>query len=326
MAIIVPKFGWISPEKRNDEQHLAHAAALAKMPVFSIPRFGKPEVGTKILLTDSWKHPNVVKAIGNPFIGWLQDTGCCVGVGGGNGVQTTVFMDAIVRKQREKIVLYFWPYNYGRSRQLAGMHGEGEGSLGSTFAASLKDDGGSAWLSTLSLPSVSTKRGMLSIGEQYELDWSDGKKAPQKVREEAKPHGIQSAPVTSGEGVRDAIRAGCAVLRAFGKFVNPETARVKNGAIVGTYNGNGGHQESWLGYWNHPQNGELIWEQNQWGANAYGSDPGGGPAGGCWVSLDEVDRAVRGQYAECYALSNYDGYPDSPLRVDWSTPETGMYA
>lgn len=103
------------------------------------------------------------------------------------------------------------------------------------------------------------------------------------------------------------------------KFVNPGTARVVSGALVGSYNGRGGHQQSWLGYWNHPELGELIWEQNQWGANAYGADPGGGPAGGCWVRLSDVDQFCRDQYAEVYCLSQYEGYPDRREEVlDWT--------
>jgi hypothetical protein len=88
--------------------------------------------------------------------------------------------------------------------------------------------------------------------------------------------------------------------------------------LIGTYNGRGGHQESWLGYWNHPQEGELIYEMNQWGENAYGNDPGGGAAGGCWIRIVDVDKQCRSQYAEIYALSQYDGYPAQPEVFDWS--------
>jgi hypothetical protein len=102
-------------------------------------------------------------------------------------------------------------------------------------------------------------------------------------------------------------------------FTNPGTARVQGDVLIGSYNGRGGHQESWLGYWNHPVHGELFYEMNQWGANAYGRCPSGAAPGGCWIRKADVDAFCRAQYAEVYALSNYDGYPARPEVFDWAT-------
>lgn len=309
--------GWVDFENRTDEQNATHNAIVAKMPAFTV--FGDiPPVGTKVLLTDTWKSDKVVAAFGRPFTGWHQDTGSCVGVGGGNGAQTCNFVDAIIEKEPEKIVLIAWPYNYGRSRQLGGMRGRGQGSFGSTFAKSLGDDGAIDWSAASELPKY-TVPAMYKIGSAAEMEWSDGTRASQQLRTDAKPHTVTFAPLTSGAQVRDSIVNGYAVTRAFNTFVNPNTAKVRNGALIGSYNGRGGHQESWLGYWNHPQEGELIWEQNQWGQNAYGTDPGGGPLGGCWIRIEEVDRQCRSQYAEIYSLSNYEGYPARPEVFDWAT-------
>lgn len=235
---------------------------------------------------------------------------------GANGTQTLNFVEAITLGQLEKIVLHAWVYNYGKSRQMAGMRGRGEGSLGSTYVKSLDQDGSSDWIKTLGLPDV-TINGMLQIGSQQELAWSDGTKASQALRDEAKPRKVTSTPLMDGTSVRDAILNGYPVLRAFGSFVNPNTDRVRNGVCIGSYNGRGGHQESWLNYWHHPQEGELIYEMNQWGQNVYNKDPGGGPAGGVWVRLEDVDRKCKEQYAEIFALSQYDGYPAQPKVYDW---------
>lgn len=308
--------GWIDFADRTDEQNAVHDRIVAKMPSFTA--FGDtPPVGTKILLTDTWKDARVVKALGKTFGGWHQYTGSCVGVGGGNAAQTVNFLDAILRKEPERITLLLWLYNYGQSRLRGGMRGRGEGSFGSTFAESLAQDGATEWsVDGVALPVVSGT-GQFEVGQSVEMQWSDGAFAPQAVKQAAKPHKLISAPLSSGVAVRDAIVNGYPVTRAFSTFVNPNTATVRNGALIGSYNGRGGHQESWLGYWNHPQEGELIYEMNQWGANAYGVDPGGGAAGGCWIRIADVDRQCRGG-GEIYALSQYDGYPAQPEVFDWS--------
>jgi hypothetical protein len=310
--------GWVSFHDRTDEQNQLHSAIVGKMPAFTL--FGEtPPVGTKILLTDTWKDKQVVETLGFAFPGWRQYTGSCVGVGGGNAAQTVNFLDAILRKEPEKIVLLLWLYNYGRSRQRGGMNGRGEGSFGSTFAESMAQDGLTEWaVDGVALPDHKIN-GQIEVGQSVELQWSDGNFAPKPVRDEANQHKLISAPITSGVAVRDAIVNGYPVTRASMVFVNPGTAKVRNGALIGTYNGRGGHQESWLGYWHHPQEGELIYEMNQWGANAYGVDPGGGAPGGCWIRIEEIDKQTRTQYAETYALSQYDGYPAQPAVFDWAT-------
>ena len=307
--------GWIDFHERTDEQNLIHDRIVGTLPVFGLVS-EQPAVNTKVLLTNLWTKQEVKDALGFAFPGWHQFTGSCVGVGYGNGIQTLNFIDAFIRNELERIILAFWPYNYGRSRQLAGMNGPGEGSLGSTIAKSGSIDGTSDWIKTLGLPEVKNTD-QLVIGKSQELVWSDGKHAPQAVRTEALPHKVTSAQLSSGAQVRDSIINGYPVLRAFGKFVNPGSTQVRSGVRIGTYNGSGGHQESWLGYWNHPQLGELIYEMNQWGQQVYGADPGGGALGGCWISLDDVDRQCRSQYSEIYALSQYDGYPAQPRFFDW---------
>ena len=307
--------GWINFEDRSDEQNRTHERIVGTMPAFGLVSEA-PAVGTKVLLTDLWKRQEVIDALGYSFPGWHQLTGSCVGVGFGNAIQTLNFIDAFIRNEPERIILAAWPFNYGRSRQLAGMNGQGEGSMGSTIARSGSIDGVSDWVKELGLPEVKNTDQLL-IGKQNELLWSDGKHASQAMRNEALPHKVTSAQLSSAAQVRDAIINGYPVTRAFSTFVNPGSTQVKNGVRIGSYNGRGGHQESWLGYWNHPQNGELIYEMNQWGANVYGSDPGGGADGGVWIPMEQVDRQCRGQYAEIYAMSQYDGYPAQPKFFDW---------
>jgi hypothetical protein len=307
--------GYIPVEDRTDAQKKAYHEAVERMPSFGIAG-EKPPVGFKIILTDLWKHSKTVEALGREFPGWFQYTGSCVGVGGGNAQQTTLLADKLIRSEPEKPVLILWPYNYGRSRLLGGMRGRGEGSFGDTYAKSCSEDGSCDWEGD-GLPPVSAANGMLVIGRSMELTWSDGTFAPQYVRDEAKQHKFISAPLSSADQVRDAIVNGYGVTRAGMQYCNPGSASVQGDALIGRYNGRGGHQESWLGYWNHPTHGELFYEMNQWGANAYGKCPSGAAPGGCWIRKAEVDAFCRN--GEVYALSNYDGYPARPEVFDWAT-------
>jgi hypothetical protein len=69
--------GWIAPEDRTDAQQKAHEVSLAKRVTFALPYKSVP-VGTKVLLTDSWKDPKVVKDTGTTFTGFRQLTGACL--------------------------------------------------------------------------------------------------------------------------------------------------------------------------------------------------------------------------------------------------------
>lgn len=313
------ELGWIHPDDRTLEQHEAHARAVAAMQPFYIKGPpAAPAVGTKVLLTDTWKHPGVVSAIGKPFTGFRQLSGSCVGAAGGTVESTLCFTDVILRGDLENIVLPFWPLNYGRSRLYMGEHGPGEGSLGSTFAQSCREDGFLEW-GTPGLPQYDTRNQYAlaaddKTAQSLEMQWSAGDKIDPKWLSLSRKHLIKTtSQLRSAAEVRDAIVNGYPVTRAFEYFCNPGTARVQDGALVGNYSGRGGHQESWLGYWNHPSLGELIWEQNQWGSSVYGDDPGGGPGGGCWQKFADVDRMCRGQYAEIFSFSQFDGYPAQQL-------------
>lgn len=316
--------GWVHPNDRTPEQQDAHLAALAKMPKFAMPSFGgTPPKGTKILLTNFWGHERVVAAYGRKYTGCRQVTGFCVGAGGQNVLATTSIVDVLQRKDPVKLALPLGLFNYGMSRKRAGFRGEGEGSFGSTFADSCKEDGSPDLLTAteqnLSLPVPDYSKGFC-WGRNTELHWSDASNIPSNVTAAARKRLIKTvSPVGNAIGVRDAILQGYGLTRASMKFVNPGTAHVKDGALVGTYTGRGGHQESWLGYWHHETLGELVYEMNQWGLEeVYGVDPGGGAPGGTWISLDSVEDMCNDSDAEVYAFSQYDGFPAQPEIYDWA--------
>ena len=317
-----PQLGWISYEHMTYLQQELHDKIVSSMVAFSLAPQSKPGVGTKVMLTDLWRHQDTVKALGQPFLGWYQYSGSCVGVGGGNACQTTICSNAILGDDEDEIRLAAWYYNYGKSRLRAGMRGRGEGSLGSTFFASIAEDG---VLDVRDqdldneLPDGVVRSGQFEIGKSLELQWSDGNYASAAVQSKAKKHLMQGSQCKSAADVRTAILNGYAVTRASQKFVRWGNARVRDGVLIGRHENLGGHQESWLNYWNHPTLGELFWEQNQHGADAYGVDPAGGPAGGCWVTIDDVEALCQERYGEAFAVAGWNGYKDRAEKVlDWS--------
>lgn len=307
--------GWIAPKDRTDAQHEAHEKAVASMGTFKIHgHWNAPPTGTKILLTDSWKHPDVVAALGFAFPGWKQFTGSCCGVGFGNAAFTLAATDVLLRGQPEQIIVPFWPLTYGRSRVDMGERGPGEGSMGSTIAQSAHEDGVISF-SESGLPQYTNPDGLIlgsdeASATKNEMAWSDGTKIPAQYLDEAKTHLIQTvAPINSADDLMAAIANGYPCTGACSHFCNPGDEKVIGDVVIGNYNGTGGHQMSYHGIFMHPQQGPLIWNQNTWGLNVYASDPSGGPGGGVWQKAAAVDRMIKSSDAEFYAFSQYAGYP-----------------
>lgn len=301
--------GWIPFDDRTTGQNKAHDVFVSALPKFAtvLPRFATPPVGTKVLFTDLWKHPKTIAALGKPYSGIHQITGSCVGAGGGNVLATTQMIEVIMQGQQEKIIIPFWLLTYGMSRYLMGERGQGEGSLGSTFAKAAKTYGVLDAADTR-FPQPTDTDGLV-WGQNVEMKWSAGGSIDQSLFTESKQHVIsECTELHSFEEVRDAILAGKCVSRAFGYFANPGSPKVQQGYLVGKYDGRGGHQESWQGYVNHPDLGEMIYEMNQWGRKVYGEDPAGGAPGGVWILAKDIDRMCKSGDAEIYAYAGMSGW------------------
>lgn len=310
---IQDKLGWIRFEDRTKEQDALHDAIVAQMPAYARAPQPVPPVGTKVLLTDTWKHPLIVKGLGYEYTGSHQITGSCVWAGAQNVGCTLNFIEVLLKGDLDQVMIPFMLPNYGKSRQYGGMNGTGEGSFGSTMAKSAQIDGSSDARAPGRPPFTRTD-GFI-WGRATEMKYSNGAAISQAELDEGRKHLFNVVtPLRSAAEVRDAILNGDPVTRAFDYFCNPGTAKVKNGKLVGSYNGNGGHQESWLGYF-HDVDGEWIWEQNQWGLDVYGNDPAGGPRGGVWMSFDSVDSMIKRNGTEIYSYSMWTGY--QVQKLDW---------
>jgi hypothetical protein len=83
---------------------------------------------------------------------------------------------------------------------------------------------------------------------------------------------------------------------------------------VGRRQGQWSHQMSIDAWLKHPKLGDLFWLMNQWGQDAHGKDPFGGPPGGVWITAADVDFICRD---EVFAFSQFDGFPAPDWDVPW---------
>jgi hypothetical protein len=307
--------GWIPPGQRTDVQQAAHEKIVAAMPKFHIQ--GKTVYDDKkYCLFDLWKHPSVVSAIGFEWSGIHQFTGSCVGAGGGNTVFSTMAWEVLRLNDPEQIVVPFWLLPYGRSRYYMGDRGPGEGSLGSCFARAIREDG-ILPAKSAGLPTFNNNDGVC-WGGNVEMSWSDGDAQQTMDRlSESRKHPVKTtAELKSADQVRDALVNGYAVSEASMYGFNPRVeGSGAEAVLIGRRGPQWSHQMSFHGWWEHPRFGELFWLQNQWGLNAHGSDPSGGPAGGVWVPKQDVDWICRSD-GEVYAFSQFQGFPAQTFKWD----------
>jgi hypothetical protein len=311
-----PLLGYVEPHLRTNEQNDAHAASLAKMKAFTL-KYTTPPVGTKVLLTNAWNHPTVVQQLGFPFTGFRQLTGSCVGASGGTWVTTVALTQAVLNQTTPFIA--FWPFFYGRTRYNEGDRGQGEGAvdsvLGETVAKEgyfdIKQDG---------LPAFDTGDGF-ALTSRLEMQWSDGGSSTvTKWLPLGQQHVGAKAALNSPDDIAAAIMNGYAVVDGDAMYVGHGSIKGSgdNAYVSGRYDGNGGHSTCFLGYWNHPNDGELFLYSNNWDGSTYPKDPAG--AGRCcvWITRSEVDRHFRsggGDNGETIALSHVDWFEPQDVSI-----------
>lgn len=313
--------GWVEPISRTKEQRDAHDAALASMPRFALGPADIPTGPLNIRLFMGWQHPDVVKDVGLTFDRFHQLTGSCVGAGGGNALFTLIAAQRLLTAGATRAFIPWWPHPYGRSRSIAGFRGQGEGSLGSTFFKALQQYGVPDALEAMTqgVKGFTDSDGLtLTSGE--EMQWSDGNSATVKgFDDEAirRPLGT-GQQVTDVVGIRAALANGYPLTFACSRYIG--SAAVSGGVLLGSWNGNGGHQQSLSAVWDHPDKGPLYFAQNNWPGSTYPKDPAGGPTCGCWVTEANVQRALAYD-AEVFALSHLEGgavvQPEVPELFSW---------
>lgn len=307
-------FGWIPPENRTQTQEAAHAAAVGGMPRFAVDGKSAYADADRVNLYEIWKHPDVVQALGFPWTGTHQFTGSCVWAGGQNVVTTMHFIDVIKRQEAERLYVPFGLLAYGRSRFYLGDRSPGEGSTGSTFAKAAREDG---FLDARAdgMPPFRNADG-IEWGGNTEMSWSDGDASQtMNLLPESRKRLVKStAQLRSADDVREAIKNEFPVTCASMYAHDGGKVQGSPACLLARRQGTWSHQMSVQAWWLHPQFGELYWLQNQWGLNAHGKDPAGGPPGGVWITKADMDWICRD---EVFAFSQYDGFPAPAKPIPW---------
>lgn len=311
-------FGRIDPAQRTQAQQDAHARALALRPVFALAPPDVP-VGTKVMLTDLWKDADVVADIGQPFTGFYQFTGSCVGVSTGNAVSTLTMVQRKLTSGGTKAMVAFWPYDYGTCRHNEGDHGQGEGAVDSVMFQTLIENGVLDRLEA-GLPAFSVTGDGYQLSQSMEMQWSDGASSTvTKWAGAAKKFPLGSAAtLNSTDDIIAAICNGYPVLDGCDDYVGHGSVD-SNGVCLGQYDGRGGHSTCFLGYWKHPNLGDLLLYSNQWASDTYPDDSSGKGRCTVWMKRASVDRlwSLGGSGGETAALSHLTYLPAQPKVMDY---------
>jgi hypothetical protein len=304
--------GWVDWQDRSPEMNAAHERALADMQTFKIAGDAGGEHPKKVVLTDLWDHPMVVDALGFAFPGFHQLTGSCVGAGGGNCEFTLSCVEVVRLGDPEQIVLPWWLYTYGKSRQRCGMRGRGEGSSGSAYAEAARLDG--YVRSTFQgLPQFKRDGDGLKLTEDMEYTWSNGSAIAQEYVGEGKQHLVKStSPMRTTDDVRESIVNLFPCTDAYSGYVGHGRPHGSgdDAVVVGEVDSRGGHQTSIQGWQEHPELGELFLYVNQWPTSVYPKNPG---AARCSVWINKRTMQQILSEGEVYSFSQFDGYPAQRL-------------
>lgn len=295
--------GWIPPGKRTAAQLELDSLIQSRMPAFQITgKYYEP------------KEALLYKAIKNhhPF---YQQTGSCVGCGLGMALWCLESVEVHQLGQLEDPQCPFWLLPYGKSREIAGLRGRGDGSFGSAAIEAIQKFG--------TLPSTDPEvspfkvsEGSMIWGEKAELEWSDGSNIKQTFLTKSKKHVIQSAArLKSWQECKAALVNGYPITLAsnWGGQMNPPI-KGNPPIIINSRVTSWAHQMSCLGWAMHPEFNDIFWIQNSWG-QSHGTSPGhyGEPAGGFWISSKDMEWICRD--GEVFAISNFAGFPAQVL--DW---------
>lgn len=310
--------GFITKDERTPTQAMNHALAEERMPRFAIPPTRSLSKGEKVMLTKAWADPGVVSQVGFVFPRFHQLTGSCVGAGGGQALFTLIAIQALLTDGATMAMIPWWPFSYGKSRLRMGDHGQGEGSLGSTFAEAIVKDGVVA-ATEQGLPQFKNEDGLV-LTETLEMQWSDGDSdTVMRYDTIAKTHPMgAAAPCNTVADIHASIINGYPCSFACNNYIGNASivGEGEDACVVGKWNGRGGHQQSVHAIWEHPNLGPLYGVMNNWPGSTYPKDPAGFPICGCWVKETDVTAAMH-MGGEVYAFSHLSWFPAQPKVLDF---------
>jgi len=285
-------FGWAGPEAcKRAWDEIGHL-----FPKFKIQ--GKTEV-KRICAWDSWQDPLVGFNINTSTL-VRQIRGSCVSFGAAIALAGTAAHEIVRLGEFEKFHVPYPPYLYGISRVMPeGGNGRLRGSDGSL---------GSWMAETIKLYGVLREdfKGVPQYSGNIELSWGNSKSPWEQFIDEADNHLLKTAArITSVEALSEAVSNGyfCTIASMKGYAMR---LRDENGKSWYVGRDTWPHQMSIIAQDIEPD--LCFYRRNQWGKDAHGPQLDG-PDGGGWVHAEELDRELRDSGTECYAFSQFDGFP-----------------
>jgi hypothetical protein len=327
-AAFTPEYaGWIPPEDRTAEMRKADKRIMGDM----------PEVDDVFTGSSTSKRPRIWQVVGEAIKRGLvpaefvrdgkhlknisQIIGSCVGFGAGNMALYASVIDAMIRGQREKIMVPFVPYHYGRGRLHSGIRGAGSGSFGSGQAKALKEDGILAFdHEGVEKPTFGDS---IQWTGQIETKWSDGARIADEFVQAGKLHTFPTqARVTSldqAQTLHDSYYTFTLASNWGGLMKCP----IVDGILKNKRSGRWMHQMWSPDHILHPRLGRQWWIGNQW-RYPHGIDPGGewddgygAPPGGFYVDDDEFLYILKQN--EVIAFADPQGFEDRSRKFQWIT-------
>ncbi|MBY0456747.1 MAG: hypothetical protein K2V38_05385, partial [Gemmataceae bacterium] len=171
-----------------------------------------------------------------------------------------------------------------------------------------------------------------------ELKWSSVRAIPAGLRERMKRYTLRFTRLTTADQAIDELRKGRPLTWAgtWGGQIPAIRKGTQFPVLVMPHRGVWSHQQSCLGYWEHPELGELFYILNQWyqpgpgmkveyvntpdgtvigrivtpgtARSVHGEPLQGEPPGGYWVTREDMEYQCKyGEVCSLHGLRGYDG-------------------
>lgn len=299
--------GWMPPEERTNEQQSMSDEFRTAIGSFK-------EVGEAVELPErALFHEMEIKHTGALLKRPWQVTGSCVGVGGMRSYSNAALGDAVYRGDHEIVNLQFPFSTYGVGRKLAGMRGKGSGSFGGAQSKAVQQYGINA-IDHPKVPQPRIRGQWAQWTKSQELAWSHSSywsvDYDEMYQDAIKQSITDVVRVDDTEELKQLLAQGYGVTLASSFGTRP---RVRDGVLLGPWNGSWAHQMSCGGMWNHPRLGWIFVIDNQWG-HAHGSCPELsklGVEGSFWITEDTFASIIK--RGEVFGHSATKGFPKKPI-------------
>lgn len=227
----------------------------------------------------------------------------CVSWGAANAIMGTMAYEIVRLGDAEEFKRVFQPYLYAIGRLTPeggnGRLGNQDGSLGSWQAAAVEKYG----------VLRSDFQGVPAYSGRVAKQWGTQRNGPwRQFIDEADNHLIKaSARIRNADELKQAICNGyfCSIASNKGWSM-----RLRDSQGKSWFQGRDTwpHQMAIMAFDVQPM--DCFYMKNQWGINAHGPQLDG-PQGGGWRTADEIDSDLRNPGTECFAFSQFNGFPSN---------------